>query len=298
MGTERVLRSATVALRWQQLTPALNGSQVNETPVPLTATRPVPTLALTGITGDVMVDLVVRPAVKPTRVTAYCRCSTEGQAEEGITLEAQREKLQHYAALYGVALVAIHVDAGLSAKTLARPGLQAALADLEHGRAEGLVVVKLDRLTRSVRDLGYLVDRFFADGRWALLSVNEQIDTRSAAGRLMLHILGSVSQWEREACGERTRDALAHLKAQGVRLGGAALGWTRMLDVDVDGHRVVRVLNEEQATIERIVELRRQGQTLRQIAAILLVEGRRTKRGGRWQAQTVANVLSRAGVAA
>lgn len=237
---------------------------------------------------------MVRSAVKSTRVTAYCRCSTEGQADEGITLDAQREKLQHYAALYGVALVAIHVDAGLSAKTLARPGLRAALADLEHGHAEGLVVVKLDRLTRSVRDLGYLVDRYFADGKWALLSVNEQIDTRSAAGRLMLHILGSVSQWEREACGERTRDALAHLKAQGVRLGGAALGWTRAAQADVDGHRVVVEVDDERMTVARIVALRRQGLTLRQIAATLEREGRKTKRGGRWQPQTVAKVLGRA----
>ena len=215
-----------------------------------------------------------------------------------MTLDAQREKLHHYAALYGLTLVGIHVDAGLSAKTLARPGLQAALADLEHERAEGLVVVKLDRLTRSVRDLGYLVDRYFAEGRWALLSVNEQIDTRSAAGRLMLHILGSVSQWEREACGERTRDALAHLKAQGVRLGGAALGWARATQTNADGHRIVVAVNDEQATVERIVDLRRQGCTLRQISAALAREGRRTKRGGRWHPQTIANVLSRTSAAA
>jgi site-specific DNA recombinase len=240
---------------------------------------------------------VVRSACKPTRVTGYCRCSTDGQADEGVTLEAQQEKLKQYAALFSLELVSLHVDAGISAKTLKRPGLQAALDDLKQSRADGIVVVKLDRLTRSVRDLGHLVDEYFADGRWALLSVNEQIDTRSAAGRLMLHILGSVSQWEREACGERTRDALGHLRAQGVRLGGSALGWTRGADLDADGRRVLVDLNEEQDTVSRIVVLRRQGRTLRQIAAILSNEDRKTKRGGRWQPQTIANVLARTGIA-
>jgi site-specific DNA recombinase len=209
-------------------------------------------------------------------------------------LEAQREKLQQYAGLYGLNLVAIHVDSGLSAKTLSRPGLQSALADLEQGRAEGLLVVKLDRLTRSVRDLGELVERYFADAKWALLSVNEQIDTRSAAGRLMLHILASVSQWERETIGERTRDALAHLKGRGVRLGGSALGWARSRDVDCDGRRVVHPVEDEQATVERILELHHEGRTLREIAEALTSEGRPTKRGGRWQPQTIANVLARA----
>jgi site-specific DNA recombinase len=236
---------------------------------------------------------VIKGAIAPTRVTGYCRVSTEGQADEGISLDAQREKLGQYTALFNLQLVTVHVDAGISGKTLDRPGLRAALQDLEERRADGLLVVKLDRLTRSVRDLGELVDRYFAAGRWALLSVNEQIDTRSAAGRLMLHILGSVSQWERESTGERTRDALAHLKASGVRLGGAALGWRRAEDLDEDGRRVVQVVEEEQAIVDRIVELRSQGMSLRRIANVLTEEGLRTKRGGRWQPQTVANVIAR-----
>ena len=75
---------------------------------------------------------------------------------------------------------------------------------LKAGDAEALLVVKLDRLTRSVVDLGTLVERYFAPGKAALLSVGEQIDTRSVAGRLVLNVLASVSQWEREAIGDRT----------------------------------------------------------------------------------------------
>ena len=229
-----------------------------------------------------------------TRVVGYVRVSSEQQADEGVSLDAQRERLAQYAALFDLTLVAVHVDAGLSAKTLGRPGLAAALSDLEQGRADGLLVVKLDRLTRSVRDLGSLLDGYFTSGRYALLSVNEQIDTRSAAGRLMLNLLGAVSQWEREAIGERTRDALQHLKAKGVKVGGIGLGWERPAgEVDDEGRRVVRLNEEEQATVERIVELRRSGMSLRAIAQALRNEGRRTKRGGRWEGETGRNVLAR-----
>jgi hypothetical protein len=78
--------------------------------------------------------------------------------------------------------------------------------------------LKLDRLTRSVRDLGALLDGYFHD-RFALLSVMDSIDTRTAGGRLVLNVLASVSQWERETIAERTRTALAFKREQGVKLG-------------------------------------------------------------------------------
>ena len=121
---------------------------------------------------------------RKTRTVAYLRVSTEKQADHGVSLEAQRAKVAAYAQLYDLELVDIVVDAGASAKTLEREGLQRALAMLRAGRADALLVVKLDRLTRSVRDLGDMVEEYFASGRWALLSVGEQVDTRTAAGRL------------------------------------------------------------------------------------------------------------------
>ena len=113
-------------------------------------------------------------------------------------------------------------DAGLSAKSMDRPGLQSVLAMLRRGEVQAVVVAKLDRLTRSVRDLGTLIEGPFAKA--ALPSVAEQIDTRSAGGRLVLHVLGSVAQWERETIGERVTVALAHLKAQGRRTGSVPYG--------------------------------------------------------------------------
>ena len=88
--------------------------------------------------------------------------------------------MKAYAQLYELELLEVIADAGESAKSLERPGLQEALAMLKAKEADALLVVKLDRLTRSVRDLGHLVEKYFAPGKAALLSVGEQIDTRSA----------------------------------------------------------------------------------------------------------------------
>ncbi len=207
------------------------------------------------------------------KVIAYTRVSTEEQATQGVSLAAQEAKLRAYADLYGHDLVGVIVDAGQSAKTMNRPGLQQALAALKTGQAEGILVMKLDRLTRSVRDLGELLETYFQTA--ALLSVQEQCDTSTAAGRLVLNLLTSVAQWERESTGERTKSALQHKKAQGVQLGAPAL--------------------KDKATIARAVALKADGLTLRQVAEALTAEGFQTLKGGRWEAMTVKRLLARVG---
>jgi len=102
-----------------------------------------------------------------------------------------------------------------------------------------------------------------------------------------------VSQWEREAIGERTRDALVQVRAEGVRLGAAGLGWARSEATDTDGRRVVALVDAELAAVERIRTLRAEGASLRAIAATLTAENYTTKRGGCWAAETVRLVLAR-----
>ncbi len=146
---------------------------------------------------------------------------------------------------------------------------------LKAGDADALLVVKLDRLTRSVRDLGHLVEKYFAPGRAALLSVGEQIDTRSAAGRLVLNVLASVSQWEREAIGERTATAMQHKASQGEYTGGQAPYGRRVAS---DGERLEPDPTEEEArAVAR--QLRAQGLSLRQVAVELERRGVRSRTG-------------------
>ena len=223
----------------------------------------------------------------------YIRVSTAKQALEGWSLPAQTEKLKAYSTALELELVDIVQDAGLSAKSLDREGLQSALARLEAGEAEGLLIPKLDRLTRSVKDLGTLIEGFFGE-RFQLLSVSDSIDTRSASGRLVLNVLMSVAQWEREAIGERVREVLGHLKQEGVQLGGNALGWERAEVTDEAGRRVIEPVAAEGMAVARILELRARGESLRVIAKALSAEGFRTKRGGVWAAETIRKVLKRA----
>ena len=207
------------------------------------------------------------------KVVGYIRVSTDDQAREGVSLAAQQAKLRAYAELYELELIGIDVDAGLSAKTLKRPGLQQALARLKAREAEALLVVKLDRLTRSVKDLGHLVETYFLAGKWLLMSVNDQIDTRTAAGRMVLNILASVSQWEREAIGERTADAMRHLKATGQV-------YSRPVFSDAD-------------TLAQIHAMRAAGWTLQAIADELTAAGVPTVRGGVWAPATIRGILRR-----
>jgi len=206
------------------------------------------------------------------KVVAYVRVSTEEQASHGVSLAAQEAKLRSYCDLYDHELLEVIVDAGQSAKSLNRPGLQQALGMLKSGAAQGLLVLKLDRLTRSVRDLGELLEAYFQKS--ALVSIQEQCDTSTAAGRLVLNVMTSVAQWERETTSERTSAALQYKKSQGVQLGAPAL--------------------TDEATISRAIGLKGQGQTLRQVAEQLTAEGFQTLKGGRWEAMTVKRLLDRA----
>jgi len=211
----------------------------------------------------------------PTKCIAYLRVSTDQQADKGVSLDAQRAKAEAYAQLYDLTLVEVIVDAGVSAKTLDRPGLQKALAMLRSGEAQALLVAKLDRLTRSVVHLGELVDDYFSEGKSALLSVGEQIDTRSAAGRLVLNILASVSQWEREAIGERTATAMRHKASQGEYCGGRAPFGYR---VAPDGERLESE-PAEQIAIELAKKMRGEQRSLRDVAQVLELAGIRSRTG-------------------
>lgn len=219
------------------------------------------------------------------RVLGYARVSTDKQAERGVSLEAQSEKIRAMAVVHGADLLELIVDGGESAKSLQRPGIERLLALVDAKKVDAVIVAKLDRLTRSVRDLCALLERFERRGV-ALISVAESLDTGSAAGRLVLNIMTAVSQWEREAIGERTRDALGHKKRNGERVGNIAYGYR----LAPDGEHV-EPDDAEQAALAEIRQLRRQGATLRGIAAALNHRAFRTRRGTAWRLESVARIL-------
>jgi site-specific DNA recombinase len=223
-----------------------------------------------------------------TRTIAYLRVSTDKQADKGVSLDAQRAKVAAYAQLYDLDIAEVIVDKGESAKTLNRPGLQRALAMLKSGAADALLVVKLDRLTRSVADLATLVERYFASGKSALLSVGEQIDTRSAAGRLVLNVLASVGQWEREAIGERTSAAMELKASRGEFTGGEVPYGYRL---GRDGVHLEKVA-DEQRVLAKARELRAAGLSLRATASALDRLGFKSRIGKVFAAAQVARMVA------
>lgn len=216
----------------------------------------------------------------------YARVSTDRQADRGVSLDAQSARIRAMATVHGAELLDVVVDAGESAGTMNRPGLQRILELVRNRKVEAVIVAKLDRLTRSVKDLCSLLELFEKRGV-ALISVAESLDTSSAAGRLVITIMSAVSQWEREAIGERTRDALRHKRSRGERVGNIHYGYR----LSADGKHV-EPDPTEQAVLAEIRNLRGRHRSLREIAAALNESGRRTRRGSPWRHELVKNLIA------
>lgn len=225
------------------------------------------------------------------KAIGYIRVSTQGQAEDGVSLDAQEAKVRAWADLNGAGEVVIFRDEGISGKRSDnRPGLQAAL-DLV-GKGDALVVYSLSRLSRSTRETLAMADAL-TKKEADLVSLSEKIDTTTAAGKMVFRMLAVLSEFERDQISDRTRFALAHKKANGEKTGG---------DVPF-GYRVRKgKLYEdagEQEAVSLVLKLRRKGKSLRDIARALEAAGVARKGGSTsWHPQSVADILKREGKAA
>lgn len=216
----------------------------------------------------------------------YTRVSTNGQAEDGISMEAQETKARAWAKLNGAESTIVFRDAGLSGKRADnRPGLQDALNAV--GEGDALIVYSLSRLARSTKDtigIAEVLDKREAD----LVSLSERIDTTTAAGKMVFRMLAVLSEFERDQVSERTRFALAHKRASGGKTGGDVPYGFRL-----EEGRLVLDAGEQKAVI-LIRKLHSRGYTLRGIAHELEARGYRTKTGRtHWHPQSVKQILKR-----
>ena len=205
------------------------------------------------------------------RAITYHRVSTDEQAASGLGLDAQQARTLAAVDARGWSLVATYADNGRSGKDMRRPELAAALEALDAGRADVLIVAKLDRLSRSVLDFARITERARARG-WSVVALDVDVDTSTPTGGLVANITSSVAQWEREIIAARTSEALQAKKARGARLG--------------------RPVTLPDAVRYRIADERDAGRTLQAIADDLNAEQVPTARGGRWYPSTIAKVLN------
>ena len=214
----------------------------------------------------------------------YVRVSTEGQATDGVSLEAQRAKLEAWAVANSYTLEAVYVDAGLSGKRADnRPGLREALAHVTRTKGSALVVYSLSRLARSVRDTLAMAEKLDKAGA-DLVSLSERIDTTSAAGKMVFRMLAVMAEFERDLASERTSAALAYKRTRREKTGGAVpYGY----QLSADG-RTLEPHAGEQAALAVIRELRDAGASYRAVAQELNVRGLTTKEGAAWTHRQVA----------
>jgi len=227
------------------------------------------------------------------RAVGYIRVSTDMQAADGLSLDAQTAAIERYCEMQGLRLVQIHKDV-LSGGKAERPGLQEALRALQRG-VEVLVVLKFDRLSRSIKHFCELYERYFESGEKELVAIRESIRLDSSLGRALVSILLVFAQMEREATAERTREALRHMKSCGYRHGKAPYGFMKVPRPDGSRFKVVVENPEEQAVLMRIKNWLDADVLIPSISARLDAEGVPPPLGKRWSISTLYLLTRREG---
>lgn len=206
------------------------------------------------------------------RAIGYCRVSTREQGESGAGLEWQESTIRAEVERRGWELVDVRADVASGKSLRRRDELGRTLRDLRDGEADALVVAKLDRLSRSVLDFAGVLEVAKSEG-WSVVVLDLGVDTTDTNGKLIVHIMIAMAQWERELIGDRTRAALTAVRARGTKLG-------RPRGVDDETLRLIRILRES-------------GKSYAAIASALEREGIPTAQGGTWQPATVRKLALR-----
>ena len=218
------------------------------------------------------------------KVVGYVRVSTEEQAREGISLEAQQSKIEAWAEALDLKVIALEVDAGISGKNIrAREGLQRALK-LACAEKAALVVYSLSRLSRSTKDTIMLAEMLDAAGA-DLVSLSERIDTTSAAGKMVFRVLAMLNEFERDQISERTSAILQHKKSKLEAYSPTPYGYSKK-------EKKLYPEPGEQEVIKKMKRLRRQGRSFKRIAKYLNCRKIPSKNGSCWYASTVSYILN------
>jgi DNA invertase Pin-like site-specific DNA recombinase len=217
------------------------------------------------------------------KAIGYIRVSTYEQAREGVSLESQEQKIRDYCKLKDFEILEILQDAGISAKNLRRPGAQRVIEMARNKMVDAVVVYKLDRMFRSTVD-ALETTRLFDKRNVSFHSIEEALDSKSAMGKFFFTLTAALAEMEREIIGERTRDVLQRKKANGEVYGHVPFGFKKFKG---------KLLNNdgEQKIVQTVLGMRAKGFNFSRISRELNQKGFKTKKGNRWYAQTVKNVV-------
>jgi site-specific DNA recombinase len=177
----------------------------------------------------------------------YVRVSTQDQAQHGFSLDAQEENLVNYAKALGYEIFKIYRDEGKSAKNLNRPEMQNLLKDAESRKFQAIFIYKLDRFSRSLKDLILTIDKL---KEWGIdfISLQDKIETASASGKLMFQIIGAFAEFERNIIGDRTTFGMEKKAKEGGFITKAPFGYTllnkELIENKEDSQKVKQIFDE------------------------------------------------------
>ncbi|EGQ23792.1 site-specific DNA recombinase [Sporosarcina newyorkensis 2681] len=218
------------------------------------------------------------------RVAIYCRVSTEEQASEGYSITAQLQTLRNYAGLYGWQVVKEYVDEGVSGKNISgRPAMQQLVVDVEKDEFDAVLVWKISRLSRNMLDTLTVLDKF-EENSVKFISYSENFDTGSPIGRLVVQLMASIAEMERNTLSENVKLGMKQRALEGSWNGGVVFGY--------DSVKKELVINEKEAKVVQLIyELYLSGKGLKAIANHLNKHGYRTKRNRYFSINGVAQIL-------
>jgi site-specific DNA recombinase len=223
--------------------------------------------------------------INTMQAIGYRRVSTDGQ-EDNTSLESQAEKIRAMAVCKGFDVAEIISDVA-SGKSLERQGITQVISLIQSGSVQAVIVAKLDRLTRSLRDLLSLLD-LCQTHKVALISVAESIDTETPIGRLMINVLGSVAEFERETIASRMADGRNAKRAKNGRIGQVPYGF---MACGRGKESRLEPNPAELLVIDRMKALKASGTSLQGICDALETEGIKTRKGSTWKPQYVHSIL-------
>jgi DNA invertase Pin-like site-specific DNA recombinase len=217
------------------------------------------------------------------RAAVYTRVSTEDQAREGFSLEAQRERLTAYCESQGWEITEIYIDDGFSGRDTRRPAYQRMMEQNE--RWDMILVMKMDRIHRNSKNFMIMMENLEKLGK-KFMSMNESLDTSTAVGRFVVDIIQRIAQLESEQIGERTYMGMA----QKAESGEGLLGFCPPFGYIFKDGGLVRT-EEEIIVVKDIFRRYLQGEKMWDIARLLNDEGLNTRRGNRWSIWSISRVL-------
>lgn len=217
-------------------------------------------------------------------VGIYIRVSTDEQVQEGYSISAQRERLKAFCVAQNWDDYKFYIDEGISGRNTKRPQLQKLLDDVKQGSINVLLVYRLDRLTRSVRDLHGILD-YLDKYNCVFRSATEIYDTSNAMGRMFITIIAAIAEWESANLGERVKMGMIEKARQGERAGQAPYGWYK------DEHGKLHINTEQIQAVKLMITKIKEGYSFLKLSKYMNATNYKPKRGYKWHANSIQELL-------